>query len=231
MYWYVRADYESNTLASLRNYLRPGMVCMDIGANAGFYTLLMARRVGQGGRVYAFEPTATTFCWLGQNIALNKLENVVAENVAVTDQAGTVEFRVGPPELTVYNSISEVSHPGAKAGRFERVFVPTISIDDYCARKKIDRVDCVKIDVEGAEFQVLKGMRRTLESNRDIVLLVEFGQTTAAACGTTIESMAEWLTGMGFRLFRIGANGRLHPATGTPLKDGEMVWVARSAIS
>ncbi len=229
--WYVRGDYERNPVAGLKHYLRSGMVCLDIGANAGFYTLLMARRVGPRGRVYAFEPTVTTFSWLGHNIALNELENVVAENVAVTDRAGLIEFRVGPPDLSVYNSISEVVHPGARDGSFERVFVPTITIDDYCATKAIDRVDCVKIDVEGAEFQALKGMQKTLASNEDIVLLVEFGQTTAAACGTTIESMAEWLASMGFQLSRIEGNGRLRPITCGALKDGEMVWVARSARS
>jgi len=229
--WYVRADYEPNTIAGLRRFLRPGMVCMDIGANAGLFALFMATRVGDRGKVYAFEPTAATFQWLQKNIVLNTLRNVVAENVAVTEQAGTVEFHIGPPNLCVYNSIAAVVHPGAKDGQFSRVRVPAISTDDYCAAHGIGRVDCVKIDVEGAEWRVLKGMRRVLEENLRIVLLIEFGQTTAAACGASVDVMAEWLGAMGFQLFRITAKGYLRPLNGAIPTNGEMVWAARPGVA
>jgi FkbM family methyltransferase len=229
--WYIRADYETNLIAALRRFLRPGMICMDIGANAGLFALLMATRVGDRGRVYAFEPTAATFQWLQKDIELNSLRNVVAENVAVTEQTGAVEFHVGPSDLCVYNSISVVSHPGAKDGKFSRVMVPAISIDDYCANHGIRRLDCVKIDVEGAELQVLKGMRRVLEENRQIVLLIEFSQMTIAACGTSVDTMAEWLSAMGFQLFLIEAKGCLRPLMGAIPGNGEMVWAVRAAVA
>jgi FkbM family methyltransferase len=228
--WYVRADYETNVIAGLRRFLHPGMICMDIGANAGLFTLFMARRVGDGGKVYAFEPTAATFQLLEKNIALNVLPNVMSENAAVTEQTGTVEFHIGPPSLCVYNSISAVMHPSAKDGQFLRVIVPAISIDDYCAARRITRVDLVKIDVEGAELQVLKGMQRVLKENRQIVLLIEFYRVTAAACGTSVDVMAEWLGAMDFQLFLIAANGRLRPIKGAIPANGEMVWAARIAV-
>jgi FkbM family methyltransferase len=229
--WYVRADYETGLIAVLRRFLRPGMVCMDIGANAGLFTLFMATRVGRAGMAYAFEPTAATFQWLQRNVALNALCNVVAENVAVTEQTGTVELHVGPPDLCVYNSIADVVHPGAKGGQFARVMVPATSIDDYCAVHGIGRVDCVKIDVEGAELQVLRGMRRVAEQNRHIVFLIEFSRMMTAACGTSVEAMAAWLGAMGFQLFVIGARGCLRPATGAVPGDGEMVWATRAAVT
>jgi FkbM family methyltransferase len=229
--WYVRADYEPSTIAGLGRFLRPGMVCMDIGANAGLFTLHMATRVGDAGKVYAFEPTATTFQWLQRNIALNGLRNVVAENVAVAEQAGTVDLYIGPPNLCVYNSIAPVVHPGATDGQFLRVGVPAISIDDYCATHGVCRVDCVKIDVEGAESQVLVGMRRVLEKNGPIVLLIEASLTTSAACGASVQTMAEWLVAMGFELFLIAAQGYLRPLKSAIPGNGEMIWAARPTVT
>lgn len=225
--WYVRADYEIKVIAALRRFLRPGMVCMDIGANAGLFTLLMATRVGDKGRIYAFEPTVATFQWLQKNIMLNALRNVVAENMAVTERSGNVEFHIGPSDLCVYNSISAVVHPCAKSGQFSQIMVPAVSIDDYCANNDIRRVDCVKIDVEGAEFKVLEGMRRVLGENPQIVLLIEFNRITTDACGDSIDDMAAWLGAMGFRLFVIQAKGDLRPIKGAVPGNGEMVWAAR----
>ena len=229
--WYVRADFERSAIACLRRFLRPGMVCMDIGANAGLFAVFMATRVGAGGKVYAFEPTAATFQRLQTNITLNTLHNVVAENVAVTEQAGTVEFHVGPPDLCVYNSIAAVVHPSAKGGQFSRVTVPSISIDDYCVAHGIGLVDVVKIDVEGAEWRVLKGMRRVLEANRQIVLLIEFYQVTSAACGGNLDGMAESLKAMGFQLFLTTSKGCLQPVKGAIPKNGEMIWAVRPGLA
>jgi FkbM family methyltransferase len=229
--WYIRADYEINIIVALRRFLRPGMVCMDVGANAGLFALFMATSVGDRGRVFAFEPTAATFQWLQKNIELNALRNVVAENVAVTEQTGVVAFHIGPSDLCVYNSISAVVHPSAKSGQFSRVTVPAISIDDYCANHDIRRVDCVKIDVEGAELQVLKGMRRVLEENGQIVLLIEFYRVTAAACGTSVDIMADWLGALGFQLFLIAAKGCLRPLNNVIPGSGEMVWAIRADVT
>lgn len=228
--WYVRADYELNTIAGLQRFLRPAMVCMDIGANAGLFTLLMAIRTGKSGKVYAFEPTGATFQRLQTNITLNSLHNVIAENVAVAEQSGTVEFHVGPPDLCVYNSIATVVHPGAKAGLFSPVLVPSVSIDDYCAVRGIDRVDCVKIDVEGAEMRVLKGMQRLLSTNRQIVLLIEFNQTVGTASAIDVDVMAEWLGLQGFQLFVPDAKGCMGPLMGDIPRNGEMVWAMRPAV-
>lgn len=226
--WYVRADYEPNLIAGLRRFLRPGMICMDIGANVGLFSLFMAKRVGNGGKVYAFEPTSETFQRLQKNIALNAQLNIIAENVAVTEQPGKVEFHVGPPELCVFNSIGEVVHPSAKAGRFTRVLVPAITMDDYCAVHNINRVDCVKIDVEGAELQVLKGMIRVLKENPRVVLFIEFYSMTAAASGTSVVNMAEWLRALGFQLFLITSKGRAQPLKEDIPQNGEMVWAERA---
>jgi FkbM family methyltransferase len=232
-WWYIRADYESNMFLALRGFLRPGMVCMDIGANAGLFTLFMAKHVGHEGKVYAYEPTPDTFQLLQKNIALNAFRNIVAENAAITEESGTVELHVGPPDLCVYNSIGPVVHPDARGGQFSRVSVPATTIDEYCANHDVVRVDCVKIDVEGAEFQVLRGMRRVLEENLQIVLLIEFSRVTSTACGASVNVMAEWLAAMGFRLFRVTKKGDLRGLQGdNPGDDGmEMVWAARNDLS
>jgi len=140
----------------------PDAVVMDVGANYGALTLPLARKVRH---VYAFEPQREAFCALAGTLALNGLSNVTCENVALGSQAGFV--RVPPLDLHATNNIGGVSMDTERMG--PGYDVRAEQLDDYVARNRINRLDLIKIDVEGMEEQVLRGGVTTLRRLRPVL--------------------------------------------------------------
>jgi FkbM family methyltransferase len=187
--------------ASLRR-LRGDLVAVDVGANIGAHSLVLANEVGPTGKVFAFEAQRIVFYMLAGNLALNSIENVYAFHNAVSDQSGSIEipqfdysrpFSVGSVEFgdkqTEDIGQERLSLPE------KRDFVETIRLDEKLA----SHVDFLKIDVEGMELKVLDGARGIIENSRP-VMLVEFLKSDRLA-------LIKWLTSAGYRMFTgIGDN-------------------------
>ena len=157
---FVFGTYEPDVVTAIQQHLRPGMIAVDCGAHIGYHTLLMAnlmaKCVGKTGRVYAFEPLPENFSVLCENIALNGYEGIViAEKKAVGAQTGRQRFRRGrwhPEDPDPLTSVSRLDPEG-------ELEVEVVALDDYFVD---ERVDFIKVDVEGAEEMVLKGAQRLL---------------------------------------------------------------------
>jgi len=106
--------------------------------------------------------------------------NVTLNHTAVSDRRGTARFNVYPSEYSGWNTLANrpLADYGIHVHPASIEEVPTITVDDYCQEHRIDRIDLLKIDVEGAEYQVLCGARRMLAERRIACCLFEFGQTT-----------------------------------------------------
>lgn len=140
--------------------VRPGDVVFDLGANAGFYTLLSAKLAGPTGRVVAFEPVPRNLGYLRRHLAINGCENVTVVAAAVADRLGRARFHDGPA-----HTVGALADEGeAIEGEYE---VDVTTIDDVAG--VVPKV--IKIDVEGAEAAVLRGARRVLREVRPILLL------------------------------------------------------------
>jgi len=164
----VLGIYEPKVIRALREHLRVGDTCLDVGGHVGYLTILMARLVGPGGRVVAFEPVPETFQALRENVRLNGLENVRVECTAVGEHEGTISlFRDADQELSWTPSVSAYSVPG---NHQEKISVPVLSLDAYLENSEL-RPSVVKIDVEGAELAVLRGARKMLLEARPVVLV------------------------------------------------------------
>jgi FkbM family methyltransferase len=146
--------------------VRPGDVVYDLGANVGFYTLLAARLAGPTARVVAFEPVPRNLGYLRRHIALNQCENVTVVAAAVSDRSGTARFRDGPAHTvgTLARDGGGYDGGGYDGGGYD---VEVVALDAYPG--PAPRV--IKIDVEGAEADVLRGASRLLQEVRPIVLL------------------------------------------------------------
>jgi FkbM family methyltransferase len=164
---YILGLHEPEAIDSLRQSLKPGNCCVDVGANFGYYTISMARWVGPGGLVVAFEPFPKNFEVLEKNVRLNGLHNVRLEPFAVAFRNDSVPLTYESEEpLSATPSVNAY----AVCGKREQIRVPARSLDRYMA--DLGRVpDLIKIDVEGAELGVLRGAREILESVRPILLL------------------------------------------------------------
>jgi len=139
----------------------PTDTVLDIGANIGVFAILQGKRLTQG-RVYAFEPSPTTYARLRRNVSLNRLDNVETFPLALGDRNGRVRFIDKPISLNSY-----VSTDAAQEGAVE---VEAQTLDAFVATRGIDRIDLMKIDTEGHELPVLAGGARALALTGRLVL-------------------------------------------------------------
>jgi FkbM family methyltransferase len=191
---YYRASWEPGATSSVRDFLRPGMTAVDVGANIGYFTLLFAQLVGPAGAVIAFEPTTWAFDKLSRNIALNAFPNIVAEQMALSDLPGERETR---SDQTAFRASWPVS---GTQGRRHPELVRFIPLDLYVRRSGIQNVDLLKIDVDGYELRVVKGAQVTLRTHRPD-LLIEIGRAPMREVGDRSEELVELLTELGYSFF------------------------------
>ena len=151
----AEASYERFMLSCVHD--TPATI-FDIGANIGYYAVQFARVACPPATVHAFEPVSAQAALLRENVGLNRLHNVVINQAAVSDRAGAQRIYVAAGSNTGQSSLARVSPHSEQ--------VDTVTVDEYCASRSIARIDLVKIDVEGHELQVLKGMAGMLRDGR-----------------------------------------------------------------
>ncbi len=198
----VNGRYEAVEQTLFVSCLRPGDVVLDIGAHVGVYTLQAARAVGPQGHVHSFEPSATTFALLEQNIALNGYTNVTAVRAAVSAAAGDAELTLSV-DNTGDNSLLAEQTSGRRTER-----VRTVTVDDHLAGQP--RVDVVKMDVQGAEPAALAGARATLAANESLILFTELSPAHLVDWGG-LGDYTRALAELGFELFEILDDGGVVP--------------------
>ncbi|BAU63254.1 methyltransferase FkbM family protein [Stanieria sp. NIES-3757] len=157
--------YELPVQQALSNYLKPGDVFYDIGANVGFFTVIAAKLVGSTGKVYAFEPDRKNSDCVRHNIQLNQFTNSTVCQKAVSHTTGTGELLLA--EYSGGHTISVVDRPPDFAGS---TVVEIVSIDELINQGQLTPPNVVKIDVEGAELDVLQGMLQTIKQYRPIII-------------------------------------------------------------
>jgi FkbM family methyltransferase len=199
-------SYERAETDFLRSVLRPDSICMDVGANVGYYTLFMSRLAGAGA-VHAFEPIALNAALLKASLELNGCTNVVINECAVAERSGTVQFSQASD--TAYSSMVDT---GRKS--LDRVTqVPAVTLDEYVELKGINRVDVLKVDVEGAEESVVRGASRLLGDGkrRPGLVFLELFEENLKPFGSSVASVMGRMTGLGYEPFVIGPSGSRIP--------------------
>jgi len=162
---YLLGMAEPHLQRAIRQYVAPGDTVYDVGANLGYVSLALAKRVGPEGRVFAFEPVPQSVDLLRRNVAVNQLKNIQVFDCAVSDQSGAAVIRVAQNLATA----SMVWHRNDSS--VKEFVVRTVAIDDLVAAGELGSPKFVKIDVEGAEGQVLQGMRRTITSAKPVLFV------------------------------------------------------------
>lgn len=191
--------YERESVELLNRYARKGMNCIDAGANTGFYTCLMGNLVGPSGKVFAFEPMPGNF-------------EVMLKNVAENDQTGYVkcfEVACSDTENTIEATIlSNMFIAGAKEGGV-KVQMKTVAVDEIID----DKIDILKIDVEGHEQQALNGMKRIISESKPIIFS-EINEYWLQTCSEiTGAEYVEYLNDLGYKVFNVKyPKTKLNPA-------------------
>ncbi len=161
---FIYATWEPEVISVVKATVKSGMTVIDIGAHIGYYTLIFAKCVGVRGCVYSFEPLPGNFALLQKNIQLNRLLNVQSFATALFSSARKVSLAV-PDESPNSGDGSVIHERGSK-----HVPVQAITLDSFCASANI-QPDILKMDVEGAEYDVLLGAQETISRCRPKLLI------------------------------------------------------------
>ncbi len=201
----VWSGFEEPEFSFVGRFLQRGMTVIDVGAHRGLYTLLASKRVGESGRVIAFEPSPRERRWLKCHVRLNFCSNVRVESFAVGSRREKADlFVVGGAE-NWGNSL----RPPAVDGATRKVRVDVLSLDDYMEESRVGSVDFVKLDVEGAEREVLRGARRLLNQQPRPLVLAEVYDMRTEPWGYPAREIVQLLTGVGYAWFRLLPDGAL----------------------
>jgi len=186
--------YEPVNTFLFKQILRPGGTAVDVGANIGYFTLLAASLVGEGGRVIAAEAHPRNFEILAAAVERNGLKQVRPVNLGLSDENGSGQIIMADQKEYANRTASMVPQSGLTG--------PTIqlrTLDDCMAEWGIDVVDLLKIDVDGFETKVVRGGAKSLASGRIRNVIVEFDERWLSASGSSVDELTSLLHAAGFR--------------------------------
>jgi FkbM family methyltransferase len=198
---YMLGLYEGETVRLLLSKLQPGDTFFDIGGHFGQYAVSAGIKVGPAGRVYTFEPGPVQVEYLRRNIEINALANVTVANLALSDAPGELGLHV--PSLVDIGK-SQLVDPQADGA----VRVPVTTLDAYCEENAIDRIDVMKVDVEGAELGVFRGAKRVMRDFPPKAVFYESVDVLCEAFDHTPAEMHAFLEDCGYKIHTI-RNGKL----------------------
>jgi len=157
---------DRGALRFLWHFLEPGMVFFDLGAFHGIFSVLAGMKLSARGQVVAFEPSARERRRFELHLRINGLRGVQLEPYAVSGRTDQLTLFTVAPEFGTMNSLK----PPAVQVPVRETVVEAVSLDEYLLSRRIERMDLMKIDVEGGELEAFRGARRLLESIRPIVI-------------------------------------------------------------
>jgi len=200
LFWY--GYYEKEVGDLLKKIVKPGDVFLDLGANIGYFSLLVASN-SPSVKVISFEPVAGLFQNMNDNIFLNNSKNITTVNAAVGEMSEEKELFVSAPDNL---GMSSFHQPENYSGKKERIKVETI--DDWFKTSGLAKIDIVKLDIEGSELAALKGMKEVLQKQKP-VLIVEINPETLSMFNLNPSDVVVYLKQLNFEGFLIFENDGL----------------------
>ncbi len=189
--------FEESELSFLKTFLKPEDCFVDIGSNIGLFSVLASPLVGKKGTIYAFEPTPKTFTRLMENIKLNSLTNLFPENIGLSDTSGSMSFYTSNNEYDAWNSMVRLSQLEDSS----KININVSALDEYVESKDIQKINLIKLDVEGWEYNVLRGSSNVLSWKDAPVLMVEFNENNAFTAGYYCGQVYEYVESFGYKWY------------------------------
>ncbi|NNM82138.1 MAG: FkbM family methyltransferase [Burkholderiales bacterium] len=210
LFWQGYQEADQGVLEMIRKKLPSDGVFIDIGANIGSFTLVAAK-IAQHGQVHAFEPSAHHFSRLSKNVAMNDFGNVSLNRKGLSDQRGSATLFLPSMKGEMNNSgAASLFSCSSEEINQVREDIELVRLDDYVSEKGIERIDLVKIDIEGAEFDALKGSWSVLSRFRPIVLM-ELDLDNLKRAGCAPEEILSFWEKLNYQVFRIENSGESIP--------------------
>ena len=187
LYFFYKRISDRDKIRLIKKTVKPGMTVIDVGANIGFYSMLLSRLVGPSGKVIAYEPEDHNFSLLKR--ITRKKQNVTIRHAACGEKTG---------KLNLYVSADmNIDHQTYDANLGRDVHeVPCVAVDEDLDEK--ERIGFIKIDIQGYDYFALKGMRRTIQRSPDLILVGEFWPYALRKAGVEPKDYIHFLEELGF---------------------------------
>ena len=185
--------YEPETKALLSSFLRPGMVFVDLGANEGFFSVVASRLVGTTGKVLAIEPQTRLGPVIRRNLELNNATNVTLAQVAVSAEAGVAEFNLAPDTNSGSSGLTRATRYANPTQA-----VRTLTLDACLQEHNLSKVDVMKIDIEGYEYEAVLGAKELFRSQMVRRVLIEIHEKLLSARGRSPQDITDFLLSCGY---------------------------------
>jgi FkbM family methyltransferase len=188
--------------------LQPGMVALDIGANVGFFTIMMADIVGQSGKIFSFEPIPENYSLLKKNVEENKFSSVTTYKKAISNTNGVAKITKNPINDGGHSlgNLSENPDLSGQDIKKLQIDIETITLDSFIEENNIGKVDFIKMDVEGAEHLVLKGGKKLLSRSDAPVIVCELMERAQKQFGYSAKKLYYDFTALGYKCFSLESN-------------------------
>ncbi len=197
---YYMGDYETYLKTQFNNLIKQGDIVLDVGANIGFHTMYFAELVGKQGKVFAFEPIPINYHALQENLKLNEFSQIITVNKALGDINSSLNIHIDENK----------TNPGAfnllESG-IKNTVIECVRGDDFLKTNGIDKVDFIKIDVEGYELEVLKGLMESIKSMMPIIIF-EYDDLYQSKLNANSKSILHFLIGLNYGLYKIDGYGK-----------------------
>ena len=200
---FLTGKWEPAESAFIQRFVQPGMTVFDIGANIGAHSFLLAKRVGENGKVHAFEPTVAG-TYLSRSLEFNHFRQISFNPIALGNRPGLLRLVRCRRGSEAFTSISTPIFAAAAEGDMD---VPVDTLDNYMYSVGLAKIDLVKIDVEGAEILVLQGARKALEAHAIAAWLFEMNDVCLNNSGYSSEQLENLFRDSGYSLFLLDDDG------------------------
>lgn len=163
---YLLGTSEPEMQEAIRLFVKSGNVVFDVGANVGFFSLLAAQQVGPSGKIFSFEPLENNAKWVRHNFELNGVQNGTVRVEALGGENTEAEFIISKTM-----TLGRLSSTGEAPDEVSRVKVPVRKLDTLISEKAIEYPNLIKVDIEGAETEFLKGAHETIKKSKPVLLI------------------------------------------------------------
>ncbi|MBL4652633.1 MAG: FkbM family methyltransferase [Flavobacteriales bacterium] len=191
--------YEKNTIRHLLSLLsktkNKPLTCVDVGTNIGFYTFTIDKALeGVEHHIHCFEPNPSTFETLTKNLTSNPSNQITLNPFGLSDKEGTFTLT-----YNLQNTGTASIYKNSKSGNKVEIKVKTL--DQYCEEKNIKNVDLIKVDIEGAEFDFLKGAKKIIDNSNELIIIMEIVEDNCIAAGYTAKEIYQYVINLGFKAY------------------------------
>lgn len=197
-------NYEIEVVELMKRILKPGDNFIDVGANIGYLTAIGTGLVGKEGEVHIFEPVPRYFKKLEKLVKLNPEYKIILNDCALGDKRGSSEIYIPDPEESRIGWDTMI--PGHLSAEIEKkqIKVPVQRLDQYIANRKLENITLIKIDVEGFEFPILKGLANYFESRTDLpAILCEIVPSAYPRLNSSLVQLSEYMNGFKYNAYSL----------------------------